>query len=437
MRSALLVSTVLVVATPGVAASQLDRSACVGVKDATADCIPVLIGAAGEAFQRRDHATVETVSRQIIAISNAASSKPTLETGQAHNLLGTAIEDRDLTAALTEYRRAVAVYDTLPELVDDKRIALHNLGYALLRARSLDDAEAAFRQAVSIAQALNERSGEYAARHGLGTALYRAARNHEADEELRHALGIAIELWGDARVETGQTYRALGLNLAAQSRYADAETMLRRALAIFRAKDGETHRRVALVYGDIAEMLLAQGKFGDAAEAYRKALALQTELLGAGHAETVSLAFQLGQTTWELGDREGGLRVMGAALSASVKVSDPDDTGLAGLKKLYAMFLHRSDRHAEDEQLRRESLATYMRRLPPTDGRVIGAMAEFGTVLLYHDKPAEALAYHRLAAARLTRRLEDSSRSSVLLNERNRKRTYYRTLVATLWYVSP
>jgi tetratricopeptide (TPR) repeat protein len=425
-------------AIPVRAAPQLEPANCATRQDARPACIPALIKATGEAFDKGDAKTVEQLARRIIALAEGASPSPSLELGQAYNLLGTAIEAREGPAAgVPYYLRAIAIYDALPEVVDDKRIALYNMGWAQVKAGAFAEAEPAFRRALQIAQARSERAGEYSARAGLGTVFYRTGRNSEADDEYRRALGIAIELWGDEAVETARAYRSVALNLGAQSRYGEAELLLRKALGVFRTKDGEKHRRTALVHADLGGMLLAQGKFAEAADCYRKALTIQTELLGAGHAETVGIAFQLGQVHWEMGDQSGGLKMMRSALAAMAKAPGADDLALAGQQKLFAMFLHRRGAHAEDERLRRESLATYTRRLSPTDGSLIAAMAEFGTVLLFHEKPAEALAYHRLAIERLTRRLADSSRDSVLLNERNRKRTYYRTLITTLWLVGP
>ncbi|MEG3179649.1 tetratricopeptide repeat protein [Sphingomonas sp. LT1P40] len=440
MRFWLITAGAMILTPVAATAAQvpLDTEACVTVQDAPATCLSTLVKAAGDAFTKGEPAIVERYAARAIAVAKAASVPPTIELGQAYNLLGTAVAELgSLPEGASYYARAIEIYDGLANADHDKRIALHNLGWNLSDRREFDAAGNAFARALTIARSLKDRDGEYRAYEGLGVVQYNAGRNAEADETLRRALGVAIQLWGDNDAETGRAYRMLGLNLDAQARYDDAEPIYRKALSIFVKTHGDKHVLTPMTYFNLAGTLLASGKFKEAAKMFGRSHVMYVALKGAGHPQTVAVAFQLGQVRWELGDERGGLTVMEESMAAMAKVSGNEDMTYAGQQKLLAMFLHQVGRHDEDERLRRESLATYTKRLSPTDGSLIGAMAEFGTLLLFHEKPAEALAYHRLAATRLTKRLADSSRDSILLNERNRKRSYYRMLVTTLWFVGP
>jgi tetratricopeptide (TPR) repeat protein len=81
----------------------------------------------------------------------------------------------------------------------------------------------------------------------------------------------------------------LGALLLGQQRYTEAETALERSLAIWQDRYGQHHYEVAVVKHNLAALYQARGDQPCALRTLTQVLEIKSDILGATHADVVSL----------------------------------------------------------------------------------------------------------------------------------------------------
>jgi serine/threonine protein kinase/tetratricopeptide (TPR) repeat protein len=239
-------------------------------------------------------------------VVNQKSDDPKLQTSRATAFLQLTL----LHQALGDYEAALqhseATRDIFAKLhaVDPKAVqyrhglanGLHNRALSLAQLGKRDEAEAGYRQAISILEQLVADSpGEDQRKdlaHGysdLGLLLRRIGKRHEAETATRQKLTVFEELARDFPgqpeylLSQASAHNALGLHFIELGKFEEGEKALRRSIALYKniAKsfpNRPTDWDEAGPLLNLSVMFNSQGKFQEAQEPIRQAVETQEKL---------------------------------------------------------------------------------------------------------------------------------------------------------------
>ncbi|MGW0771004.1 tetratricopeptide repeat protein [Streptomyces sp. NPDC002676] len=151
--------------------------------------------------------------------------------------------------------------------------SLIDLGFALLKTGSVEEAVDAQTRARDLCQAVGDPAEEARAWNLLGIALREAGREEEAIEAHIRARDLYQAKGG--RHSEAQAWHNLGNSLYVASRWEEAIEVQNRALDLYR--DTGDRYREAQVWHNLGNSLRAAGRVDEAIEAYGKALKVDRE----------------------------------------------------------------------------------------------------------------------------------------------------------------
>jgi tetratricopeptide (TPR) repeat protein len=189
------------------------------------------------------------------------------EIAQRHLLL------HQLDRAKVSYTRALAILDGLDGL-EPRQAArfragiLHQLGVVTQQQRRFAEAEAAYKQALEIYIAFDDRHSAASTYHQLGMVAQEQHRLEEAEAAYKQALEIKLA-FHDQR-SAARTYHQLGSVAQQQGRFDKAKAAYKRALEIKLAFDDR--HSAAGTYHQLGRVALGRRRFAEAEAAYKQAL---------------------------------------------------------------------------------------------------------------------------------------------------------------------
>ena len=235
--------------------------------------------------------------------------------------------------------------------MDDLLIqALRSQAFVLTKRGQADEALAALRESLAVAEAAHGPHSEaaLAARDSLSNTLFHFDRAEEALRAIEPALEPARRLYGTQRphpvllmVERSQA-SALGRN----NRPRDAALGMRQVLADQRALDVEDTARVRVAMSMLVNALLAGGNAAQAQPLADEAAALHERLTGGANHEGLALSAARAQIRLLQGDGEGALAHLDAAATLAAKLGD-GEVHVAQRASLRVLALAIAGRHAE------------------------------------------------------------------------------------------
>ena len=226
--------------------------------------------------------------------------------------------------ALDQRRRAGA---SPAELAD----SLNILGTALQERGDYDEAEPAFREALTLRRAaLGDRHAD-TAESVNNLAVLLALRGREADraetERLeREGLALRRALFGDDHLETAQSLNNLGAFLHGRRDPGDleaAEALFREALAIRERQLGPDHPAVATTRSNLANVVHDRGRLDEAEGLFREAIRGWTVSLGAGHPRVSAGWWGLSEVLEDRGELAEALAAVRASLAIDERTLPP------------------------------------------------------------------------------------------------------------------
>ncbi len=165
---------------------------------------------------------------------------------------------------------------------------LKNLGSGLRAAGRLDEAEAAFRQA--LAELSRAEEPEIVYRAGawlhLGAVLRERGDLEAARELLERARATRVELYGEDHKKAVETLLELALLDQREGRLEVAEEKLRAVVEVRRGRLGSEHPSAAAAIVHLARLLAERGEAGEAAALVEEAIGIFGGSLPAGHWRT-------------------------------------------------------------------------------------------------------------------------------------------------------
>ncbi len=221
--------------------------------------------AAEEASAQHAYATAVEHLSAALALADAASLAPAarFDLFAAREAARDVLGDRDGQASDLAAMLLLAQDDAPRQMLAQRRRA------ALLTHQSrFDEAQSAARQALALAEQLNDVEGQATALIALGAALNRQGQTLQALPFLRQAVA-ACEAGVAPRLEAQARY-ALGDALLGVSDYATARAELQAALAHYEQLNDRVGQAEAL--GLLAIIQMEQGDLSLAGETYRRAI---------------------------------------------------------------------------------------------------------------------------------------------------------------------
>jgi tetratricopeptide (TPR) repeat protein len=226
------------------------------------------------------------VDRAAQRIGNDLKDQPEVEVelrrtlGWVYEILGKYEQSEDM------FRRAVVVgRDRYGNDHPDLVASLNGLGFVLTRQKKLAEAEAAYRDALTLERKLTDgrENLELASSlNGLAGVLENQCKLQEAEAMFREALAMRRKLSGNDDPLVANTLANLADSLCEQGKLTEAEAMFRDALAIMRDNPSGVHDTVREQH-QLATVLQHEGKLAEAEAMYRNTLAMQRALLGSDH----------------------------------------------------------------------------------------------------------------------------------------------------------
>ena len=188
---------------------------------------------------------------------------------------------------------------TLSPAHPDTAASLNNLGFWLKARGDHVQAEARYREALQMREALLaalqraparthkqlvEAHDALAQTKNNLAALFRATKRlDQAQRYYREALDERRRWLGDDHPQVAKLFNNLGKFFQDRGNYAEAERHLRESLRMLRAGLGDEHHFIARALDSLAEVLFLRAQFDEAESTCRQALAMRRKLLGDDH----------------------------------------------------------------------------------------------------------------------------------------------------------
>ena len=273
--------------------------------------------------------------------------------------------------------------------------SLSALSWALNNLGKPDQAEAAAREALAIqARVLpDERSAADAGitQDRLGFALHNQNRMAEAEALFRQNVTMRKNLLGTEHPNVSGSLDSLAWELAGEGKLAEAEATEREALATSRKTVGEQHPNTAWCLDDLGMILRKAGRLPEAETAYRESLAIWHQL---GNFNETFECFRLAAVLQD----QGKLSEVEALYRTEVETARKSPASMklvAALLGYQADFLSNQGKLSEAEPLYREGL-DYFRQSSTNDFGYRGWLARgLASVLSKQGKPVEAESLYR------------------------------------------
>ncbi|MEQ8765272.1 MAG: CHAT domain-containing tetratricopeptide repeat protein [Planctomycetota bacterium] len=205
----------------------------------------------------------------------------------------------------------------------------------------------------------------------LARLLGYQARYGEAETLLRSSLQTFIRLVGPDHPNLAHVTTSLAGTLLDQERAGEAETLYRRALAIYE-KHPAASRELARVHNDLGSALRAQGRLDLARDEHRRALEVSRRHFGDEHPNTVAALQNLASVAAQLGQPGEAAESLRALLPILERTVGPDHPNVAVAQKNLADALLETGDVEAARAFAEDALSIEAKKLPeehPARGR--------------------------------------------------------------------
>jgi tetratricopeptide (TPR) repeat protein len=349
--------------------------------------------------------------------------------GKVYTSLGLFNEAIPLLRRSVDQRKGLDVPDS--EVAD----SLASLGEVLALKSELDDAEAAYEEALEKRQAIYGEKHPLIADTLAGMAYVKTLRGDFAEAELllRQALDMRRETLGGENEDVAKNLEDLGLVLYEQGNYNGAEQLLRQSLDIQRTVFGteahpdvannlnnlalvmysagqvktaedlfrealemnrklldETHPSIAIGLNNVAFLLHDQGEYVEAEQLYLETLAIQRKALGENHPEVASTMVNLASLLNDADRTEEAIELAEQALEIQRRIHGGQHPDIARAMMAVAQWHYEAGQMPDAEAFLREALQMRKELLGAEHPDVVMTRVALGNVLADSDRLNEA-----------------------------------------------
>ncbi len=316
-----------------------------------------VMGKAQANLGRLDVAT--TILEEALRIRAAELGTPPLDLAATQRALGEVLwQTGQDEAAENLFRTAVTTLPPDSANRSERSKILNALGNALQRQGRFADAEAAYREALELGEAVSGPDDAELASlvSNVATAVAAQSRRDEADSLFQRAIALARS---GVAVDHPRVAALLGAraNLKAAQGQLDASIRLHEeGLGILRANLPTPHPRTASALNNLAAAHQRRGDLVAAESLFTEALAMQAALPGDRRRPVAETMFNLAQVMGDRGRVDEALARKREAVGLLTEVIGPDHPTLATMENSIGRSLHQLGRHEEATVAFRDAL---------------------------------------------------------------------------------
>jgi tetratricopeptide (TPR) repeat protein/CHAT domain-containing protein len=359
---------------------------------------------ANKYLEEADYATAERLALRALAARRDLLGPRHPDVAASLLTLGTVLQTtgRD-TEAEAAYEEALAIAQETADAGATAGAALAGLAVVRGAAGDLTAAERLQREALEVARREYGSTGPVYTRAlaNLAIALTEQGRLDDAEPLLREAVDLA-DAAGERSIELAEAAAALGELHRRRGDFAAAEPLLERAFEIRREKLGRGHPSTAKSLHNLGLLLYEMGRPAAAAPRLEEALSSLRATLGDDHSETASVATTVALSAATQGDFERAGALLHEALQTQRRIQGRRHPTYARTLLMLGNVYRASNRRRDAEPLLREAAELLSDVLPPEDPRVAESLE--GVAALYVDIGAYETAEDFLTRALAARR---------------------------------
>ena len=277
---------------------------------------------------------------------------------------------------------------------------LNVLGETRQQAGRLDEAAAAFRQALGIARRYSTGQPGQVKLHALmGLASVYLTRGEYARAEPfgKQAVSLAERVFGPDHPELSAAVNSLAVLYKYMARFIDAGRLYQRALSISEKALGPDHADVATIYHNLGGLEHAAGNFARGEPFARRAVEIRRKALGPDHPDVAIDMAALASILDGLGRRREAETLLRRVLEIFERIYGPDHYEVAVNLNNLAVICHGTGNPAEAERLYRRALAIKETLLGPDHPDVALTLNNLGVFLKARRNYEEAEALYARA----------------------------------------
>jgi tetratricopeptide (TPR) repeat protein len=237
---------------------------------------------------------------------------------------------------------------------------LNNLGNLFSKQMRLDDAEASYKEALSISE--------------------------KSFCEINTGLGETAALYQTYDVSMAATMRMLAMVHIAQHRWVDADALYRNALQKQERKLGRESLEVSSTLLNIADLYTKLGRLEDGERLVIESIRIRQMLLGPdslGESESLSFLASVYEKQNRVADAE---TVFLRALRLQQQQMDPFNPVIGDTLNRIAVFYSEQERYSEAEEMYTQAMHIIKLNQGPESLRLSTLMSSFGVLLLRQDR---------------------------------------------------
>jgi len=277
--------------------------------------------------------------------------------------------------ALEVSQQALSLLDGRRHVEAERAIALNSLGLALAELERYDEAEAAYRKSLALRRSLDPGQtpgGIASVIHNMGL-MYKASGDlQNAEAAFRDAIRLK-RLQKRSRYEYRNSMQLLAVTLAQQGRLREAAAMTEQSLELAREIAGERSTLVAGAYNELAGIYQDLGDYARSADYYLKAIDLSVALEGEGSIAYAVRLNNLATLEEARGDLEAAESLYRHSWQIRRDVLGADSSTTLHAEANLGRLLMRMGRLVESRRLIERTLAIWSERLEPSVPNLIRA----------------------------------------------------------------
>jgi len=270
---------------------------------------------------------------------------------------------------------------------DKSRVAV-SLGLALMDASKFVEAEAAYQDALRMADSASARA--YAL-SSLGSLYFRQGRFPDAEKTFGEAIGVKRKLYPDGHLDLAQSLNNLANVLTTVSRGAEAIPMYLEAHGLYRKYLGAESSELASSLSNLAVAYSVQGQLDEAERIAAEVVEIQGRTIGEGKLPYISSQMKYAAILLERGRSLEGVRILEAALDSLEALSPAPQVQLGYTGVLLAQGLLDLGRRDRAETMARQSQAVLRPLVRPEHWMIQQSNIVLGGALVRGGKGPEGM----------------------------------------------
>ena len=319
-------------------------------------------------------------------------------------------------------KESVALWRQLGGPVQEWALAVRHLAHLRLRQARYDEAEALFREAISLLGQTRDEQALAGALYYLAVLLEERGELDLSEQLFRRTLAIRQKHQAEQPEQVANVWYRLANLLVTRGRYEQGEVYARRALELFHQAETPADPKVAVRSSDVlAEALAGQGQLQRSEELLEATLAARQELFGPDHQMVAFSIHGLGHLRRSQGRFAEAEELYRRALEMLRLRLGPQHTYVGIAQRNLAAAQLAQGRTAEALDQARQAVAILSAALPADHWRVADAESLLGDCLLQSGDVEQAAPLLRRSYQTLEARLGHRSQATSEARDRLRR----------------